>query len=434
MNRVRLNVFQQVMRLWDRVVPYNGVQMMRLRGQTDVSQINEAWRETLRCTGLGQTVVEGNQYLHRLPECEVVARVSDESMDQTVTRELNQRIDPDRDCSLRPFIIREAKSFIVGVTYLHWIADSVAIRLLMYQWLMRICGQPIAADSLETADRGYWHYFGPNSAHWHVADAAMDLLRYRTRFGRVRPMAESGDYAVEWSWHETSPQVLPRLIDFAHEQGVTLNDVLLAALAEAVDRFGANPHARGKDELAFGTVVDLRGGEDSTRELFGLFLGFTTTIVNERHLCDFDGLIRVISRQTALHKRKSAAASSQLRMAAALAEASLTTPEQWAAAYRKRMPMAAGISNVNMNRTGFAALHPHPLQRYFRAAPTGPLLPIVVSPTTLGDSFGFGLTRQKALVSSASAMLLAECMMRRLENIGTTSSAECAASQRYLHV
>ena len=30
----------------------------------------------------------------------------------------------------------------IGIVYQHWVADSVSIRLLMRQWIMRLIGQP----------------------------------------------------------------------------------------------------------------------------------------------------------------------------------------------------------------------------------------------------------------------------------------------------
>ena len=58
--------------------------------------------------------------------------------------------------------------------------------------------------------------------------------------------------------------------------------------------------------------------------------------------------------------------------------------------YRKRMPLAGGISNVNLNRSWAGEFHPEPLLDYIRVSPTGPLMPLVFTPTTLGKKMHLG--------------------------------------------
>ncbi|MCS7033028.1 MAG: hypothetical protein NZ561_03425, partial [Phycisphaerae bacterium] len=194
-------------------------------------------------------------------------------------------------------------------------------------------------------------------------------------------------------------------------------------IAEAVDRFGANPPRPDRDELALGTVVDLR--TRASRQLsdqFGLFLGFTTTIVRHQDLREFPRLLRTVANQNSWQKRTHAAEASLLRMAAGLLEAKLHSPRRWAELYRQRMPIAAGVSNVNMNRDWPGRRHPSPVTDYYRVAPTGPMLPLIFTPTTLGDRLNFLITRQIEQITDDQLTRLAEFVSHRLERLAAAEA------------
>jgi NRPS condensation-like uncharacterized protein len=243
------------------------------------------------------------------------------------------------------------------------------------------------------------------------------LLRYRTRFCRARKItpAALGDSRVSVSLHHLPDGIVPGLVAAAREQGATVNDVLLCAIANAVDRYGANPRTRGHDELALGTVVDLRAGSNQKMDdVFGLFLGITTTMLRQADLADWQRMLRAVSRQSAWQKRSKQPQASVLRMAVGLAEARLVSPRRWAELYRQRMPIAAAVSNVNMNRDWAGQFHPSPILDYFRVTPTGPLLPVIVAATTLGDKLNFLITRQTALIDDEHERLIAASISNRL--------------------
>ena len=92
----------------------------------------------------------------------------------------------------------------------------------------------------------------------------------------------------------------------------------------------------------------------------------------------------------------------------------LLTPQQRTDFYRKWMPLAAGISNINLNLSWAAAYHPAPLLDYLRVTPTGPMLPLVFTTTTIGRKFHVALTRRSALVDDRSAALLISTFLRQL--------------------
>src|SRR5205814_9664370 len=80
--------------------------------------------------------------------------------------------------------------------------------------------------------------------------------------------------------------------------GCTVNDLFLAAMAETMHWHGANPQTRNRDELALGTIVDLRMlAKQDMDDLFGMFLGFTNTIVRRQDLDDWPRLLKRIAAQ-----------------------------------------------------------------------------------------------------------------------------------------
>ena len=74
------------------------------------------------------------------------------------------------------------------------------------------------------------------------------------------------------------------------------------------------------------------------------------------------------------------------RLMASAGEVAIFIPRKlvWPVWMAARMPLAAGISNVNLNRSWAAAYHPAPLLDYLRVTPTGPMLPLVFTTTTIG--------------------------------------------------
>ena len=90
---------------------------------------------------------------------------------------------------------------------------------------------------------------------------------------------------------------------------------------------------------------------------------------------------------------------------------------KWVDLYRRRMPMAAGISNINMNRQWTADYCPSPILEYIRIAPPSALLPMTFGTTTTGKKLNVTLSRQISLVDDERAACIIQSFARRLENI-----------------
>jgi hypothetical protein len=85
--------------------------------------------------------------------------------------------------------------------------------------------------------------------------------------------------------------------------------------------------------------------------------------------------------------------------------------------YRKRVPLAGGISNVNLNQSWAQQYHPDPLIQYIRVSPTGPMMPLVFTTTTLGNDLNFGLTYREAVISRERADQIATHFTQRVSHL-----------------
>ena len=185
----------------------------------------------------------------------------------------------------------------------------------------------------------------------------------------------------------------------------------MAAMAQACDAHVPAMHIFRRHDLALGTIVDLRTrGHNTVGDQFGMFLGFTSIFVRPHELRDFSRMLKSIHRQTVMHKAMNVPEASMLRMAGGLVFHLIfgDDSKKLVEFYRKRFPLCAGISNVNLNGSWVQQYHPDPLLEYIRVSPTGPMMPVVFTTTTLGDQLHFGLSTRDAIVPPDKAQKLAD--------------------------
>lgn len=417
---VPLNVFQRLLRKWEAVHPYNAAQAMELRGTAEVDRWQSAWDASLAAFGLGRPIIENNHLRfeplsrsHRITELPATV-----SLEEHIANGMNQPFE-EGQTPLRPFIGQSDGSYFVGIIYQHWLADSVAVRLLLRDWFARVFDPSlINPQPIRLADKGYWACLGPHRVPWQMDQSAWASLRQFSRFRSVRRLKSGGsdDYTKAFLARSAPPGIVPSLKAFCGDHGVKLNDLFLAAMMEQCARYVPFRLTPRRRDLALGTIVDLRQqSPDDLSNVFGLFLGFTNVIVREGDLSDFKRLLRAISGQNRISRVSRAAASSTVWLALSLLFSRGLTAGRSYHFYRKHMPLAGGISNVNMNRTWALAYHPDPIVRYVRASPTGPMIPVAFTPTTLGNDLQLALTYRQAVLDAPAAGMMMDGLIQRLE-------------------
>lgn len=428
-----LNLFQRLARRWEAVHPYNAAQVMRIRGSVAPGDVADAWADGLRTMGLGSVrVLNDWQFRHESLNGEFIrypltVLPNDGSLEEHLSRELNRPFDKSDEPPFRPFLLPTEDGAYLGVVYQHWVADSISIRAVMREWCTRLFDPTAVRRSAVPHPRsGYWRLFGDRGS-WRLDETVLSNFRSHMRHRRVRKVVShgKGDYPVRVSLHRTPSGMINNIRSCAREHGCKVHDILLAAVAEACDRQVPAQHRANRPDMAVGSIVDLRRhAAGDLNDMFGLFLGFTEVICNPRTLKDWPRLLRSVAAQNRVHKQNGLPQASMLWMAAAMAINRLVPDHKLYHFYRKEMPTSGGLSNVNLNDCWATHYHPDPLQEYWRISPTGPLVPLVFSTTTLGSEMTIALTCREALLPCETSQRLAEGMMGRLATVAQAHRVE----------
>lgn len=420
-----LNAFQRILRGWEAVHPYNAVQVMELRRPVDPAAASAAWGQTLEELDVGRVeVVNWIQYRHvclngEMAKYPVRQLPTGTSLDAYLSGELNRPFDDPGEPPFRPFVLPDpaAGTWQFGIVYQHWVADSVAVRLLLKRWLLRVFAPDrLRPERVRHADAGYIHLSGLTSGEETPGQTLLSMVRRHLKYRKARKPVTLGDrdYPVAVTLAR-APGLVPALIDSAHRRGAKVNDLFLAAAARACDERIPTQRRHRRPDLAVGSIVDLRPlARGALDDRFGLFLGFSEVICSPDELAAPADLVDGIARQNRLTRRRGIWPSSMGYLLAALAARPLVPPRKLYAFLRKETPIIAGVSNVNLNRTWVADEHPGLVARYRRISPTGPLAPVVFSLTSLGDDLELSLTYRTALLSEARAGELRDAFLSEL--------------------
>jgi hypothetical protein len=412
------NVFQRLARRWDAVHPYNAGQACRVAGAFSLAEATAAWTGVVRALGVGSGQAS---CVERLPD--------DVDLSQHFTRELNRPFT--KASPFRPFVLKADGSTWFGIVYRHAVADSVSIRGVLHAWLARLGavaggeGPPPHLLSCRSRD-----LLRRRRGDWRVNETLLRLLRRYGENRRVRKIHTFGplDYPVRVRLFPAPPGIVPGLIAHARAHSATVNDVLVAVLARACHQLVPAQQRRGRSDLAVSSVADLRPGlVPSLNAGFGCLLGFTSTVCRRRDLDDWDHLLRGVAAQSAVQRRAGVGPASVLWMLAAEFAARYTPADRVYDFYRKEIPLAAGISNVNLNGTWVVDDAPgSPVLDYVRVSPTGPIVPIALAVTSLGTELRLALTYRTALLNDWTASDLMQSFGDQLEWVGRRGGPDVA--------
>jgi NRPS condensation-like uncharacterized protein len=223
------------------------------------------------------------------------------------------------------------------------------------------------------------------------------------------------DYPVRVLLREAPLGTVQAVQRRAKREGVKVNDLFLAALADVCNRFVPAQHRRNRPNLAVGSVIDLRPHADcSLVDTFGLFLGFSEVVCRPAELREFPRLLKTVARQTSVLRNRGVGQENLVWMLLANAVKKLVPPHELYHFYRKELPLLGGISNVNLNDTWAAKYHPSHVLEYVRVSPTGPMVPLVFNVTTLDDRLHLSITYREVLMDEAKAAQMADAFLAHL--------------------
>ena len=422
---VPLNVFQRLMRRWDAVHPYNAAQAVHLRGTPDLTRLDAAWQSALLASGLGAVAVRRDRYAFQSLNGHAAAyavRACPGTLADHLTAALNQPFDDPAEPPFRPFVVPDGGGgHYAGVVYQHWVADSQAIRLLVREWFVRAFDPSAATDrQLRLPTCGYGPALLGGRDGFDVAAGLLGLARRHCRMRRVQKVGSTNlsDRATRFALFPAEPGLIGPVRSAAAARGVKVTDLLLASLAEACAAHVPLQRRPTRSDVAVASVVDLRprSRADLSRT-FGLYLGFTHVAARPDDLRRFDDLVAVVARQTRQQKAVGVAGSSMAWISTAWMLGRFGRAEDLYHFYRKELPLAGALSNVDLTPSWVGRYAPHLIQGYVRASPTGPMAPLVMSTTTLGDHFQIGLTHRTGLIDADCAAAVAGSVLGRLRSL-----------------
>ena len=279
----RLNLFQRTMLRWRALHPYNAVHVLRIGAPLDVPRLSAAIGRVLEGEGLSGLALDtahgryeyaggaATVALEVLPAGGDALRAAEEAIE----RELNAPFPPDGAIDpFRFFAIDAGETFLLGLAYDHFIAGGDSIVVLMKD----------LHDAYVDPDR-----FAPRRLALYPPAYGRLLARHALRLltgtpGLVemlrscrttaRPHYRAGVPPTNaFQLRTVDAATLARAQSVAKQWGVTLNDLLLALLLQAMAPLaGERQHGRRR-AMAVASILNLRADfQPPAPIVFGQFL------------------------------------------------------------------------------------------------------------------------------------------------------------------
>jgi hypothetical protein len=313
------------------------------------------------------------------------------------------------------------------MSYDHWVADSFATRLI----LRHVLGRYLRLDLPEngrplTLYPGTYREMFPRHLGWrHLAGAALRAWgEWRRDRAPAQPAYSCATHmAVDYQLHSTAPGTAVRLHQFAQSLGATVHDVLLAAMARSLARVLPRRTRRGcQPEIALGTIVNTRADAvEDLGESLGAFLSNFVVRCRPEESAGLADLVPRIASLTGPIKRRRRYFDAVVLMRVVSAWWPWVDQATRPHFMRRAMPLTAGISNVRL-QDDWTEKAGGQILGYSRGVSTGPMLPLVLSPTTLGEEMNLGVSYRVTGFTREKIGLLVESLLEEIEQVEPTGS------------
>jgi len=425
----RLNPFQQTMAIWEEMHPYNAAHVVHLRGRGNVARLHAAIQGACQMAGVGKLLLDLKEFHYHYEPAEYVElreiKGKDpviETLRQAVEGELNTPFPDEPHHPVRWLVLDDPKTethFLV-VIYRHLAADGFAIRLLVRRVLNRYFQTPLPEEEglLQVVPPDYarlmrHHY--RRLGHIKALLRAINTYFQLRRVHRMRERRDGGERSRSLIF-DAPKGCIERLAAACRVRQVTVNDAFMAALCRAMAEITFTRRGQSRRRgLALAAAVDVR---DEAREdlsnCFGLFLGQVIVIADEPDVGDVEQLLVRTAGQMAWEKTRKHFIGPQgtfLILAFLRRWFSLRVTR---ARYLKDYPVSAGLTNVRLDASWFKGAADCVLN-YIRVPPTGPMLPIVLAPTTYSNRLSLGVTYRESSFTEAEARQLIDVFLATLE-------------------
>jgi hypothetical protein len=426
----RWSLFQRTFLIWSRLHPYNVVYVATVPAPLEADRLGRLIRGRLGASGLGDLEVhaDGRRFAWAPgeptvelrveapgPAAEAAGAIPDgaETLRAAIEREINAPFDlvGGTVCPWRFFAVPDGPRFHLGCVFAHVIADAGAM-MPVFLGCVEAYLDPASAPpppAVDLAPPGYarlaWTALG-RIGRWALTlpGYVADLLRSVRPPYRDRRDTANGYFTLDLDRATTAATVRT-----ARTWGVTVNDLVVAALARTLGPRAAARAAGRRRKLSVGCIANARGdfGADAARA-FGVCLGFFVVTLDPPAA---DADLRTIARAVRARTARVKAEKLHLRSVANLAVPVLLAPalglDRTEKLYRQSMPLWAGVSNVNLDRLRAARGRRADVD-VLRAVSTGPVSPMAVTVTTSGGLFRLGVSYRTTTYTEAEARAVGE--------------------------
>lgn len=432
---VQLNAFQLLMHRWGQLGAYNAGQVMQVSGDADAARWQSAIEATIQELGLGiphfGPALEEVRF-SPVPAIPVEAVTTD--FETYINHELNRPFAPTELPIRFAVLARTDDTHYLGAFYDHWIADSRAMRELMRRIFARYQhpGAAIALPRLTLAAPPFRALFGRHlgwSRLWAMARESLRNMRRHTYAYRIN-LIDPLNFESRCLYVALPPGLIQKLHARAKAQHASVNDAFLAVLGHVMGNFtaglryaGKRRHGRRRDQVSLGTIVDIRDAATVPLDnVFGLYLSNYTTILTHPEKQPLPTLFEQIGRAT----RRVKASFGSVRATASMEMARYCwdrfgTPRQKSKMFVNHVPVTAGTSNVNLTGSWIdqplvPGGHVPTVLDYIRISPTGPLLPLAFTLTTIRESLSLCMTYRTTAFTPAQGQELMERFIQGLQD------------------
>ena len=385
----RLTAFQQLMRGWSELAPYNFIHALRLDVPVDVERWQHAAESALRILGIGGTRVS-----IETPVTEIEAHLD---------AELNRAFLPD-EIPLRFFAIAiKDGGHWFGVAIDHWLADDYSCRALLHEIYALFAAQaPESRPALE------WASNFPDRNGWLTRWTAFFKESARLRRARRTLLRKPLDFSTRAFRTELPEPSLAAIRSLARHDGATVHDVFLAATAQAFGAARPWPPGDRRDAVAVASAMDLRRFQpDGAKGGFGLLLSQYTIVEQRPEEREMSQLIRDIATQT---RRLKSFPGTELHTPTLTISRLSPSRHSKATLFNRGAPVVAGLSNVDLSGSW---IERSPILEYRRVGPAGPVVPMVLMITTLRGRIFLDTTfRLTAFTRSEAETVIADFAKR----------------------